>query len=129
RGSFMSSIGIIANPSSGKDIRRLIGYGSASANNEKVNVIRRVIMGLATLGVNKIYYMPDYFNIVKTAVEGIYHEHKRELTFVEFICLDMEMSGTEVDSTRAAKRLKEIEVDCVITLGGDGTNRAVAKEI
>ena len=34
----MASIGIIANPQSGKDIRRLVSYATTIDNNEKVNI-------------------------------------------------------------------------------------------
>ncbi|OLS33769.1 NAD(+)/NADH kinase [Bacillus sp. MRMR6] len=125
----MNAIGFIANPSSGKDIRRLIAYGSSSDNSEKVNLIRRVLMGLVTAGIRKVYYMPDYFNIVGTAVEGMYHEHKELISNMEISSLEMPMTGTEEDSVVAAKKLNELGVKCVITLGGDGTCRAVAKEI
>jgi len=35
--------------------------------------------------------------------------------------------GTSADSTRAAQVLAEMGAGCIITLGGDGTNRAIAK--
>ena len=37
-------VGIIANPSSGNDIRRLVAHGSAFDNNEKINIVRRVLL-------------------------------------------------------------------------------------
>jgi predicted polyphosphate/ATP-dependent NAD kinase len=39
----------------------------------------------------------------------------------------MDMSGTEMDSTIAAGILQKQGVECIVTLGGDGTNRAVSK--
>jgi hypothetical protein len=33
-------VGIIANPASGKDIRRLVALGSSVDNNEKINIVR-----------------------------------------------------------------------------------------
>jgi predicted polyphosphate/ATP-dependent NAD kinase len=41
--------------------------------------------------------------------------------------LEMPVLGTSADSTRAAQLLAEMGAGCIITLGGDGTNRAVAK--
>lgn len=35
----MKSVGIIPNPASGKDIRRLVVYGSDFDNHEKVNIV------------------------------------------------------------------------------------------
>jgi len=39
----------------------------------------------------------------------------------------MPVLGTSADSTRAAQLLAALGAGCIITLGGDGTNRAVAK--
>jgi predicted polyphosphate/ATP-dependent NAD kinase len=39
----------------------------------------------------------------------------------------MPLQGIQEDSTEAATRFREMQVGCIVTLGGDGTNRAVAK--
>src|SRR5579864_6701689 len=39
----------------------------------------------------------------------------------------MPVLATSADSTRAAQILAEMDAGCIITLGGDGTNRAVAR--
>ena len=41
-----SSIGIIANPAAGKDIRRLVSHGRVISNQEKANILRRVFAGI-----------------------------------------------------------------------------------
>ena len=67
----MNPIGIMANPASGKDIRRLVAYGSVFDNNEKVNILRRVILSLDSMGVKEIVFMPDYFGIGVRALEDL----------------------------------------------------------
>ena len=67
----MATVGIIANPASGKDIRRLVAHGSVFDNHEKVNIVRRVLLGLEAAGVTDVLFMPDYFGIVSKAVGGI----------------------------------------------------------
>ena len=42
----MTSVGIIANPRAGKDIRRLVAHGSILDTQEKVYIVRRAILGL-----------------------------------------------------------------------------------
>ncbi len=64
-------VGIIANPASGKDIRRLVAHGSVFDNQEKVRIVRRVLLGLAAAGVGSICYMPDYFGIVPRALDRL----------------------------------------------------------
>ena len=53
-------VGIIANPASGKDIRRLVAYGTVFDNQEKVNIVRRILLALDALGVGRVLAMPDY---------------------------------------------------------------------
>ncbi len=116
----MKPIGIIANPASGKDIRRMVAFGSVFDNHEKVNIVRRVILGLDAMGVEEVFFMPDYFRIVPRATEDLAVSLKTAF-------LEMPLEGTHNDSTLAARRLRDLDVACIITLGGDGTNRAVAK--
>ena len=114
------SVGIIANPASGKDIRRLVAHGSVFDNQEKVNIVRRVLLGLEAAGVKKVLYMPDYFGIVPKALSAV------KLS-MEVCPLDMPVYADQRDSVLAASLMAEAGVRCIVTLGGDGTNRAVAK--
>ena len=116
----MSTIGIIANPASGKDIRRLVTHASVFDNMEKSHILRRVFLALDALGVQQVLYMPDYDGLVEKALKGL----KLSLKAAQ---LQLDMWADERDSTEAAKRFCESYVNCIITLGGDGTNRAVAK--
>lgn len=121
----MSTVGIIANPASGKDIRRLVAYGITFDNLEKVNIVRRALLGLAATGVERVVYMPEYYGIVPRAVDGLSVVHRLPL---EIESLDMEVTRMQEDSSRAAQLMNEQGVNCIITLGGDGTNRMIAKE-
>jgi len=113
-------VGIIANPNSGKDIRRLIAYGSVFNNNEKINIIKRILMALDALGVKEVYIMPDHSGLGIRAADNLDISLKINL-------LDIHIEGNQEDSTRAAEKLENLGVACIITLGGDGTNRVVAK--
>jgi predicted polyphosphate/ATP-dependent NAD kinase len=116
----MSRVGIIANPAAGKDIRRLVAHGSTFDNNEKINIVRRVLLGLDALGVEQVHYMPDTYAIVPRAAARV------QLT-LQLRPLPMPVLGTPSDSGEAARRLAGLGVGCVVTLGGDGTNRIVAQ--
>lgn len=116
----MSSVGIIANPASGKDIRRLVAHGSVFDNEEKVNIVRRVLLGLDAVGVERVLCMPDSYAIGRRAQQRITTRLAVEL-------LEMRPSFGQGDSTRAALLMAEQGVGCIVTLGGDGTNRAVSK--
>lgn len=45
--------GIIANPASGKDIRRLVAHATVFDNQEKVNLIRRILLGFKRQGLKR----------------------------------------------------------------------------
>lgn len=121
-------VGIIANPASGRDIRRLVAHGTVFDNNEKTAIIRRVLVGLAAVGITHVTYMPEHdFGIVPRAIAERSGQRASAYAALSIEPLDMPITGTGVDSTEAAARLAESGAGCIITLGGDGTNRAVAK--
>lgn len=116
------TVGIIANPASGKDIRRLVAHGSTFDNNEKINIVRRVLLALDAIGVERVIHMPDAYSIVTRAYEAI----KVQLSVEPLV---MPILANPGDSYEAACRLSDLGADCVITLGGDGTNRVIARGI
>jgi len=63
-----NTIGIIANPQSGRDIRRLIAHASVFDNMEKVNIVERLLTVFGDLGVKNVVAMPDGFGIVNSAI-------------------------------------------------------------
>jgi predicted polyphosphate/ATP-dependent NAD kinase len=113
-------VGIIANPASGKDIRRLVAFGSVFDNQEKVSIVRRVLLGLTAAGVNRICYMPDYFGIVERALVHVRIP-------AEIFPTSFPIRGNQEDSVQAASEMEVQGAACIVTVGGDGTNRAVAK--
>ena len=44
----MGAVGLIVNPVSGKDIRRLVASGSVSTNEDKINILTRLFQGMET---------------------------------------------------------------------------------
>lgn len=113
----MGLVGIIANPAASKDIRRLVAQGRVVPDWEKVNTVRRVILGLQSVGVERVLAMPDSSNLVTRAADdpGV---------SVELELLEMPAFYSEGDTVKAAALMAEQGVDSLVTLGGDGTNRA-----
>lgn len=122
----MKSIGIIANPASGKDIRRLVSHATVVDNNEKVNIVKRIILAAQGAGVEKVYIMPDTFAIGYKVVDELTSSGELEIP-VEV--LEMNIKGNYLDTIRATQMMEDIIVGCIIVMGGDGTSRAAAKAI
>ena len=122
----MSTIGIIANPASGKDIRRLVSRAMITNNNEKINIVERIILGAQKLGVAKIYLMPDSFTMGQDVIDNL--SLSKKLT-ADIEILDFELTASPKDTETSAKLMEEMEVGCVVVLGGDGTNRIAAKHL
>ena len=118
----MITVGIIANPSSGKDIRRIVAQGWVVSNQEKIAIVRRLLRGLEAAGVERVLFMPEPLGIGYGALEGLGGE-----TTLEAETLKMDITARQQDSTRAAALMVEQGTTCLVTLGGDGTNRAVFK--
>ncbi len=120
----MSSVGIIANPQSGKDIRRLVALASSFSNHEKLLILRRVFAGLMAAGVDEILTFDDAGALGAALLEASWNGPGRNKVKARLI--DVGARGEAGDSTRAAAQMREEGVACIVVLGGDGTSRAVA---
>jgi predicted polyphosphate/ATP-dependent NAD kinase len=120
-------VGVIANPSSGRDLRRLLSWASISTSSEKVNTVLRLITALASQGVEEVFLMPDDGGLsrrIKESVELV-RPQMPSLPFVSMI--NMIAQGGSNDSTVAATLMADAGAGMLVVLGGDGTHRAVAK--
>src|SRR4051794_29878472 len=113
----VATVGIIANPVSGKDIRRLLANASSSTLQEKYTIVRRVLIGAAEVGVGRFLFLPEPHRICLRATETLdlpcrYEEVPLALRF------------DESDTVRTATAMRHEGVGAVVVLGGDGTNRA-----
>jgi predicted polyphosphate/ATP-dependent NAD kinase len=115
------TVGIIANPSSGKDIRRIVAQGWVVSNQEKIAIVRRLLRGLEAAGVDHVLFMPESLGIGYGALEALGETGVRAENLV------MGITARQEDSTRAATLMVAQGATCIVTLGGDGTNRAVFK--
>lgn len=120
----MSLVGIIANPASGKDVRRLVSQAITVGNQQKANIVRRVLMGLTAVGVEHIEIMPDQYGIGIGAMDGLRSQPE---VVARTTIADLPVEGTADDTLRAAEYFNASEAGCLITLGGDGTVRVAAR--
>ena len=68
-----SAVGIIPNPMSGRDIRRVVAQASVFPNTEKTSMVLRIIRAVGALGVERVLLSTDTFGIAA----GVLREVRR----------------------------------------------------
>ena len=121
-----SKIGIIANPHSGKDVRRIVSLASSFSNHEKLLILKRVVAGLVASKVDNVYLLKDAGALGQSILEekDSFLENGGNTTIN---LLDVNANGTTEDSIKSANLMNKMKLDVIIALGGDGTSRAVSK--
>jgi hypothetical protein len=114
---------VIANPASGRDIRRLVAGASVFGNADKAGMVFRLLSGLGAMGVDRVLMMPATDGLSVTLRRHLRGAH--DLPAVED--LEMELDGSAADSIAAVRAMVERGVRAIVVLGGDGTHRVVAK--
>ncbi len=113
-------IGIAANPASGKDVRRLVARASVFDNQEKSAIVRRAIVGALGAGASRFLHAPDTHHIAESALAEFGADDEAN-------AVEAPRTGSALDTTRAAIAMQSAGCAVVLTLGGDGTNRAFVK--
>lgn len=122
----MPLVGIIANPVSARDIRRVVASACGLQISDRANIVLRALAGLAAAGVDQALMMPDRGGIAAAVVRGLERAHAQgEQRFPKLSFLDMKPIGTVADTHCAARRLQDVGAEAIVVLGGDGTHRAV----
>jgi predicted polyphosphate/ATP-dependent NAD kinase len=118
----VQAVGLVANPASGKDIRRLTGKASVFDNREKLAIVRRAVSGALAAGARHFMYMSDSHGIVRQAIAEL--DVPRG---VRFEALPGPESSSAMDTIAAAEQMAKRNCAVVLVLGGDGTNRAFTR--
>ena len=117
-------VGIIANPFSGTDIRRIVSHASSSDNLHKVQMLQCVLVGLVEAGVREVLYLPDPSNLVPAAYWALRNALREKLAIRPVL---NECRGERRETSLATAAMVREGVGAIVTLGGDGTVRLVAK--
>ena len=120
-------IGIIANPVSARDVRRIVANASGLQIAERVNIVLRVLSTVRSLGIRRVLMMPDRGGIRAMLVRHLKREHNLHHAFPEVEFLDMNATSTMDDTVLAARMMGKAGVRAIVVLGGDGTHRAVIR--
>lgn len=121
-------IGIVANPLSGRDIRRLVARASVFPTAEKAAMILRMLAPFGLLGVDRVLLNTDLGGISAAVLRAVRaHRADRDPPWPEVHFLeDDPISQSAADTTLAVRRMVALGARVIICLGGDGTARVAA---
>jgi hypothetical protein len=117
-------VGIVANPSSAHDIRRLVADGALVTTSDKVNMIKRMLAGLGSVGVSRALSMTDLGGISATLSDLANGPASKAWPTLDFV--DQNLTQSAADTTTAVEAMVAAGVGAIVVLGGDGTNSVVA---
>jgi predicted polyphosphate/ATP-dependent NAD kinase len=114
------SVGIIANPMSGHDCRRMLARASHITLESKRDRVARAVVGAVAGGADRVILVREPTRISQSAVENLKLDAEIEV-------IDIGARLDAGDSMRAAEAMRNAGCAVLIVLGGDGTNRAVCR--
>ncbi|WP_448203933.1 ATP-NAD kinase family protein [Azospirillum sp. sgz302134] len=122
-------VGIIANPVSARDIRRVVANAANLQITDRANIVLRVLAALRACGVADVLMMPEHGGIGRHVARGIARAAAHgEAPYPAIHPLPMPVTGTVADTHRAAAEMRDAGVAAIVVLGGDGTHRAVVAQ-
>lgn len=113
-------IGIIANPLSGRDVRRVAARADTSTPQSKRNQVARIVIGAVAAGAKRVLVMKEPFRVSISAIENLEIDASLEV-------VDVDARLDANDTVRAAEAMRKAGCAVLVVLGGDGTNRAIAR--
>ncbi len=113
-------LGLAVNPMSGRDVRRLAARATNMTHEAKRDIVARVAAGADAMGVTDIYITKEPFRIASMALEHM--GLKARVHVVEH-----PLANDASDTEASVKMFREAGCGTFVSLGGDGTNRAIVR--
>ncbi|MEM1229418.1 MAG: NAD(+)/NADH kinase [Pseudomonadota bacterium] len=115
-------VAICVNPMSGRDVRRLAARATNMTHEAKRDLVARIAAGAQATGATDLYVTREPYNIAALALELM------PLTARVHV-LDVPLKNDASDTERAVAAFLAEGVRCLVSLGGDGTNRAIVRAL
>ena len=128
-------VGVVANPLSGRDIRRLVTQASVFPTAEKANMIQRMLTAFGAVGVHRVLLSTDLGGISASVFRAIgrrpaHGSHRQDGRWPEVEFLDgRPIRQTAQDTVDAVRRMVDAGARVIVCLGGDGTARVAASAV
>ena len=122
-------VGLVANPFSARDIRRVVANAASLQIADRANIVLRLLACLGACGVPEVLAMPERGGIRAHVERGLARARNTgDTRFARVRHLDLPVTGTVEDTRRAVRAMVAEGVAAIVVLGGDGTHRAVAMD-
>lgn len=115
-----ATVGILVNPMSGRDVRRVAARASNMSFDAKRDIVARIAAGADAAGAERLLVTEEPFRIATGALELMPLE-------AEVDTIKTPITHSAADTEAAIAAFLERDVDVIVSLGGDGTNRAITR--
>jgi predicted polyphosphate/ATP-dependent NAD kinase len=121
------TIGVVANPASGRDIRRLVAGASVFPTAEKANMVGRLLTAFGSVGVSRAVLSTDLGGISAAVLRAWQTRRASDPPWPELQFADEDpLTGDAEDTANAVRRMAAAGAKVIVCLGGDGTARVAA---
>lgn len=111
---------ILANPASGRDVRRLAARASTMTHETKRDWVARIATGLDAAGVEEIFILKEPARIASGALQWMpLRARVREL--------EVPITNSAADTVAVVRAARDLGCTAIVSMGGDGTNRIIAR--
>lgn len=115
-----AAVGILVNPMSGRDVRRLAARATNMTHEAKRDIVARIAAGADALGATDLYITREPFRIASAALEQMSLRARVHV-------LEFPLKADARDTETAVRGFLDAGVRTIVSLGGDGTNRAMVR--
>ena len=115
-----AKLGICVNPMAGRDVRRLAARASTMTFEAKRDAVARIAAGADAVGVTDIYVVEEPFRVASMALEWLPLQANVHV-------LKTPINHDATDTEAAVAAFLDHGAATIVSLGGDGTNRAIAR--
>lgn len=113
-------VGILVNPMSGRDVRRLAAHAANMTHETKRDIVARIAAGADAFGAAVLHVAREPFRIAAAALENM--PLNAELNVIENA-----VTNTAADTENTMRAFLDAGCRVIVSLGGDGTNRAIVR--
>ncbi len=117
-----AKVAICVNPMSGRDVRRIAARASNMTIEAKRDIVARIAAGADAAGATDLYVSEEPFRIASMALAWLPLQARVHV-------LKTPLNHDAGDTEAAIGAFLEAGATTVVSLGGDGTNRAIARHL